>query len=304
MTSSDGAFVPPSISPPTLVLRACYGDGHDVQLDWEWSYQVGETQLRAPLDPSGARHGFREPELEQARLAELDRSLDARGLRALGATPGRAPQLRGIDTMRFTTEVLPLLSDAPGVAVELDGEPADYREAGDSLRIGLSTSAVAGDTDWFDLGVRITVEGREVPFADVFAALAAGQSHLLLPDGAYFSLDKPRAAGAAGADRGGPGPAGRAGRPVADQPVPGRAVGRAGRARVSSTGRPGSGNSRSPACWRWTGSPTRRCRPVSPRPLRPYQRDGFGWLASCGSTGSAASSPTTWGWARRCRRWR
>jgi superfamily II DNA or RNA helicase len=195
VTSSDGAFVPPSISPPTLVLRAFYGDGHDVHLDWEWSYRVGETQLRAPLDPSGAQHGFREPGLEQARLAELDRSLDARGLRALGATPGRAPQLRGMDTMRFSTEVLPLLSDAPGVTVELDGEPARYREAGDSLRIGLSTSAVVGDTDWFDLGVRITVEDREVPFAEVFAALAAGESHLLLPDGAYFALDKPQLQG-------------------------------------------------------------------------------------------------------------
>jgi superfamily II DNA or RNA helicase len=195
VTSSDGAFVPPSISPPTLVLRASYGDGHDVQLDWEWSYQVGETQLRAPLDPSGAQHGFREPALEQARLAELDRSLDARGLCALGATPGRAQQLRGMHTMRFSTEVLPLLSDAPGVAVEVDGEPARYREAGDSLRIGLSTSAVAGDTDWFDLGVRITVEDRQVPFVEVFAALAAGESHLLLPDGAYFALDKPQLQG-------------------------------------------------------------------------------------------------------------
>jgi SNF2 family DNA or RNA helicase len=30
-----------------------------------------------------------------------------------------------------------------------------------------------------------------VPFAGVFTALAAGESHLLLPDGAYFSLQKP-----------------------------------------------------------------------------------------------------------------
>ncbi len=37
----------------------------------------------------------------------------------------------------------------------------------------------------------ITVEGREVPFADVFLALAGGESHLLLDDGAYFSLPSP-----------------------------------------------------------------------------------------------------------------
>ena len=37
----------------------------------------------------------------------------------------------------------------------------------------------------------MTVEGRDVPFADVFLALASGESHLLLSDGAYFSLQKP-----------------------------------------------------------------------------------------------------------------
>ena len=93
--------------------------------------------------------------------------------------------------MHFTTELLPLLGGQPGVAVEVSGKPADYHEAGDSLRIGVSTGEIAGDNDWFDLGVTITVEGREVPFTDVFTALSRGESHLLLPDGAYFSLEKP-----------------------------------------------------------------------------------------------------------------
>ena len=106
--------------------------------------------------------------------------------------------------MRFTTEALPRLRPGPGVAVEVSGEPPDYREAGDIARIGVSTAEVAGERDWFDLGVTITVEGREVPFAEVFVALAAGESHLLLADGAYFSLRRAAAAGAARADRGGP----------------------------------------------------------------------------------------------------
>ena len=105
------------------------------------------------------------------------------------AVPALAPRTRltGIDTMRFSTELLPLLAGHPGLIVEVSGEPADYREAGDSLRIAVSTDEVAGDTDWFDLGVTITVEGRPVPFLDVFLALSRGEPHLLLPDGAYFS---------------------------------------------------------------------------------------------------------------------
>ena len=49
---------------------------------------------------------------------------------------------------------------------------ADYREAGDTLRITVSTDETVGSTDWFDLGVTITVAGRPVPFLDVFLALS------------------------------------------------------------------------------------------------------------------------------------
>ncbi|MDN5930692.1 MAG: DEAD/DEAH box helicase [Pseudonocardia sp.] len=184
--SSDGSFTPPTISEPVLALRAGYGDGHDLSLHWEWAYAVGETPRRVPLNAAPV-DDFRDTAAERAVLDALDVDLDPYGLR-----DDAGARLRGMDTMRFTTEVLPLLAGRPDVRVDLDGEPVTYREAGDSLRIGLSTDEVEGATDWFDLGVRISVEGREVPFADVFVALAGGESHLLLPDGAFFSLHKPQ----------------------------------------------------------------------------------------------------------------
>ncbi|MGH4019053.1 MAG: SNF2-related protein [Pseudonocardiaceae bacterium] len=192
VVSSDESFTPPTISDPTLVLHASYGAGHDLGISWEWAYEVGNSQVRAPLIPTGGDDGYRDPAKERDVLDALDVPLDRFGLRG-DPEQGLVPRadLDGLDTMRFTTEVLPLLADAPGVAVEVSGEPADYREAGDSLRIGLSTDDVAGETDWFDLGVSITVEGRDVPFADVFVALTADEPHLLLADGAYFSLQKP-----------------------------------------------------------------------------------------------------------------
>ncbi len=193
--SSDESFTPPAISAPTLVLRASYGGEHRVELDWEWSYQVGDRPLREPLHQvdDGSDNGYRDVRAERAVLANLDGSLARFGLLSSDPAPVLAPhaELRGIDTMRFTTEALPLLADQPGVAVEVGGSRADYREAGDSLTIGVSTDEVAGDPDWFDLGVTITVEGREVPFTDVFLALSRGESHMLLADGAYFSLEKP-----------------------------------------------------------------------------------------------------------------
>jgi superfamily II DNA or RNA helicase len=199
LISSDGSFTPPVISGPDLVLRARYGGGHELEVSWEWAYQVGDSPLRAPLGAGSPEDGYRDLAAERALLAGLDLPLDRYGL--CGPTPGEpglavpalVPHtcLTGIDTMRFTTELLPLLADRPGLIVEVSGEPADYREAGDTLRIAVSTEDVAGETDWFDLGVTITVAGQPVPFLDVFLALSHGESHLLLPDGAYFSLDKP-----------------------------------------------------------------------------------------------------------------
>ena len=185
VVSSDDSFTPVTISEPSLVLHADYGDGHRVALRWEWSYEVDGREERGPLSGTAP---YRDPAAERAVVSGLaDVPLEQFGLRANGSL--WPAEIRGIDTMLFTTEVLPRLLDRVTVAV--DGASADYREVGDSVTIGVSTSADPGSNDWFDLGITIHAEGREVPFLDVFVALAREQSHLLLPDGAYFSLEKP-----------------------------------------------------------------------------------------------------------------
>src|SRR6185437_6316021 len=112
--------------------------------------------------------GYRDAAAERALLDQLDLPLDRFGLNR-GGPAGALPaggRLAGIDTMRFTTELLPLLAGPPGVTVEISGDPADYREASDSLRIELSTTEVAGESDWFDLGLVISLDGHEIPFRD------------------------------------------------------------------------------------------------------------------------------------------
>ena len=189
MISSDHSFTVPELRDPTLVLQARYEGGHDVRIDWEWAYEVAGQVLRTPLR-GGTDDGFRDLAAERRVLASLTIPAALHPER-----PSQAPsRLAGLDTMWFTTQALPLLEGQQGLTVEIGGTPADYREASDSLRIGVSADELDGDPDWFDLGITITVEGRDVPFADVFVALASGQSHLLLDDGAYFSLDKPELA--------------------------------------------------------------------------------------------------------------
>ena len=192
--SSDGSFTPPEISVPELVLHATYGDDHRVEVAWEWVYTVGATPHRVPIGASGP--AFRDRDTERATL--LATRIADTGLRRFGLLDdaGRpaagAVTLTGLDSLHLTTEELPRLAEVPGLNIEVTGEPADYRDVGESLEIAISTEELDGERDWFDLGVTISVEGRELPFAPVFTALANGESQMLLPDGAHFSLLEPR----------------------------------------------------------------------------------------------------------------
>ncbi|RWA16553.1 DEAD/DEAH box helicase [Mycolicibacterium brumae] len=189
VTSSDGSFEVPEITGPILVLRADYLKAHGLEVTCEWMYRIGDTEIRCSI--GGVDDGYRDRDAERRLAIGLDVPLERFGIRHVDGSLAPRMRLIGMDTMRFTEELMPLLADEPDVIVEVTGTPADYREAGESLVIGVKTTAVKGETDWFDLGVTITVEGRTVPFAQVFTALAAGQEYLLLPDGAYFSLAKP-----------------------------------------------------------------------------------------------------------------
>ncbi len=189
VTSSDGSFTPPEITGPEALLCADYRAGHQLVLSWSWLYRLSDSDVRIPAD-AGDTGGVRDLDAERDLACDINAPLEWFGLRdASGSLTDSI--LGGVDTMRFATELQPLLVEADGVAVEIMGQPADYREAGETLQIGLSTAARSGDTDWFDLRVSISVEGKKIPLPRLLTALTAGHDYLLLDDGAYIPLDKP-----------------------------------------------------------------------------------------------------------------
>lgn len=144
VTSSDDSFTPPEITGPDAVLSADYHPGHRVVLSWSWSYRLGDREFRIPVD-SGENNGVRDLDAEGELGCDIDAPLELFGLRDDEGLLTDAV-LDGADTMRFATELQPLLADTDGVTVEILGQPVDYREAGESLRIGVSTAARAGRT--------------------------------------------------------------------------------------------------------------------------------------------------------------
>ena len=184
--SSDDSIELPEDRAATLVATIRADEGHHLSVTWEWLATVG----REPLW-NDAIHDFRRPGEDSvlAAVSELARRIPELLERTPFATRlAEQARLAGMAAVQFVTEVLPLLSQIDGVEIDLAGDLPDYREAVDAPVLRLSGAATG--QDWFDLTVTVSVEGEEVPFAQLFVALAEGATHLILPSGMYFSLER------------------------------------------------------------------------------------------------------------------
>lgn len=108
----------------------------------------------------------------------------------LGERLAPSSELSGMDAVRFVTELLPALAQVPGLVLEEDGDAPGYREASGPPVVSLRPASSGFDGDWFDLAVEVSVDGEEVIFQELFVALAEGHSHLVLPSGTFFPLDR------------------------------------------------------------------------------------------------------------------
>jgi superfamily II DNA or RNA helicase len=188
VSSSDGSVGMPEAAPAVLILTVTSGVGHRVSLRWTrgsvgpgealWSSRV-RTKDRAAEDAVA--------ESVQRMVSELPDLLERT---PFGERLASESRLEGMAAVRFVSELVPALANLRGVVVERVGVVPDYREAEDRPVVHLGGTA-SGDGDWFDLSLAVTVGGEEVPFGDLFVALAEERSHLILPSGTYFTLDGP-----------------------------------------------------------------------------------------------------------------
>lgn len=171
--SSDGSVEVPAPRPAHIVLSAAWRSGHRLTLNWSVEGPPGaDSPALGELLP-GALIG--EGLIPQEWLED--------------ELPPRA-ELRGADAAAFLGGVVPTLERIPGIEVRRSGDAPDYREAQGIPH--LTVTAVPSEReDWFDLGVLVSVDGRTVPFGPLFRALARGEKKLLLVDNTYMSLRHP-----------------------------------------------------------------------------------------------------------------
>ncbi|GAA5228748.1 DEAD/DEAH box helicase [Paeniglutamicibacter antarcticus] len=162
-----------------------------------WGYSYGDATV--PLSQAQGSPVLRNPKAELA----LQREAGAAMVNFPGAfsTVFADPQhrvkandaaivLSGVEAARFTTEALPALQTMDNLKITIEGEPTQYEELTADPLITISAENTETN-DWFDLGVEVRIDGNNVPFTELFQALANGDEHLMLPNGKYFALDRP-----------------------------------------------------------------------------------------------------------------
>ena len=94
----------------------------------------------------------------------------------------------GMATARLVTRALPALEQIDGVVVEVTGEVPDYREAEEAPLITTDVAEDGERLDWFSLRVRVRVGDEEVPVDRLMTAVAAGAEEVLLDSGRWVNL--------------------------------------------------------------------------------------------------------------------
>jgi superfamily II DNA or RNA helicase len=270
----------PVLEPYRLTLTVDHLAVQQAALRWQWVQPV--TGDGEPLDataPAGQ-------EQTRDRVLRLVAETVSSCLPALvesgptGPTLLAAATVAGDDLVRLVNRVLPRLAELDDVDIMEHGASRNRYQLVDEAPafrfVGADTIAEA---DWFDLAVQLSIGGQQVPFDALFVALAQDREYLILPSGTYFSLDRPqfdqlRELIAES-------------RALEDPPPGTLRVGRFQAGLLQELAELGeiTGQARG---WlesvRALGAQGDSCDRPLPQglraTLRPYQRDGFGWLAA------------------------
>ena len=175
VVSSDGSRTVPAPPRPTLLVTVTWHSPTRATLVWEWAYGGARCSLTSPesLD------GLRDPEAERAIFDTVP------------AAVAETTAFAGGDALSLALHDLPHLRSLADVTV-VETSPPDFRESTTAPQIEFTLATEQPDhTDWLDLEVQVSIDGEQVPLPDVLAAVTREDEFLVLPSGLYVTLDRP-----------------------------------------------------------------------------------------------------------------
>ncbi|WP_019200853.1 DEAD/DEAH box helicase [Tsukamurella sp. 1534] len=177
------------VSGPELVCTArYYPEAGELEVDWKWRYTVGGEARDYALgsEPAGIADAVGQQRITRAMAAALRE--------AAVSVDHSQGFYRGTEAAVWLAEAAPVLRTVPGIVVEVTDDPG-FRWAESAATVSVRVrgeDAGSPSMDWFDLEVAVEVEGEEVPFRDVFTAIAAGHDTILTPGGVLARVDGER----------------------------------------------------------------------------------------------------------------
>jgi superfamily II DNA or RNA helicase len=196
VVSTDGTVTFPAYRQPRLVVFLTFGAGDRLDVSWYWEYSAPRRSYpvidRRKLTAASAADyaQLRDLEHEDAVVTEVEKLLAE--THETGSALDRITdvELDDADTADFVVNVLPGLEEIEHVKVITRGKRQPYRELGGEPNVKI-TSVESEKNDWFDLGFQITIDGRPVPFVKLYKALARGSKKIKLSDDSFLSLNRP-----------------------------------------------------------------------------------------------------------------
>lgn len=170
--SDDDSYRIPQPARPVLQIHLD-SDTHRLDVSYRWHY---------------SDQGPRQREVEREIMDSVEDKLGGGhplGRPVNGNFPSTALDRNG--AIEFVVNLLPLMREHPDIRVHELTHVPDYR-----LHPGVAEVSVeAKDTanDWFDLGITVSMDGRAIPFVELFAALSAGEDYLVLEDDVVVRID-------------------------------------------------------------------------------------------------------------------
>ncbi|WP_267420471.1 MULTISPECIES: DEAD/DEAH box helicase [unclassified Curtobacterium] len=222
LVSSDGSIELPERTPPELVLTVTFEPARaprtdDVaHLQWRWHVdgRKDPVSMHGPLpdlrtvlaadDTAPTDADASDVDADAAVPATAGPAADdaGRGEPPVGVGADHAPAgpgggldwfqdgtVEGADVAVFATELLPALADH-GIRVVVQGERLDYERLTGRPHIRVTTMP-SDKHDWFDLGIFVSVNGKQIPFTPLLRALAKRDRRMKLIDNSYLSLADP-----------------------------------------------------------------------------------------------------------------
>ncbi len=193
IVSPDGSVDLAEPEPVRLHLRVELRSVAELVVTSSWRYpgRDGPTLVSVADDADATvRDTLAEREI-LARASVLDQ---LPGLR--WAVPGgrwrieRSVTVRGQRVADLVHDVLPQWQAEEDLDVEVVGELPAYAESTETPVIRWSPVVEGAEAgDWLDLHVTVTIGQEKVPFEPLFQALARGDEVMLLDSGTWFSLD-------------------------------------------------------------------------------------------------------------------